>query len=139
MTQTIFTQKLGYRLVDQSRFKVDAVFGYRYWHGRTTFKLQPVSIANGLSGSAGWVDAVAGGKFDLGLTNRTYVTVFGDAGGGTARLDYQVGGALGFRLSKKLIMQAGYRYMAVDYGSSSQFLYDVALSGIVLGATWTPK
>ena len=139
MTETIFTQKLGYRLVDQSRLKVDAVFGYRYWHGRTSFRVQPVSILNGISASAGWVDAVAGGKFNIGLTNKTYVLIFGDAGGGTAKLDYQVGGALGFQVSKKWLLQAGYRYMGVNYGSPSHFLYDVTMSGVVLGATWTPK
>ena len=140
MKETIFTQKLGYRLVDRSRFKLDALFGYRYWHGSTTLTLQPM-VANGLSASTGWIDAVAGGRFDIGLTNKLFVTVFGDAGGGSAKYDYQVGGVLGVRIAQKWKVGAGYRYIAVNYGSrtASDFLYNVAMSGVVIGATWSPK
>jgi hypothetical protein len=141
LTETIFTQKVGYRLVDRSRFKFDALFGYRYWHSSATLNLQPLMVANGLSGSAGWVDAVAGGRFDIGLTDKVFVTVFGDAGGGSAKSDYQIGGALGVRIAEKWKLAAGYRYLAVNYNSrnSNSFLYDVALSGVVIGAIWSPK
>jgi hypothetical protein len=140
LKETIFTQKVGYRLVDRSRFKLDALFGYRYWHGSTTLSLQPM-VANGLSDSAGWVDAVAGARFDIGLTNKLFVTVFGDAGGGSAKYDYQIGGVLGVRIAQKWNLGAGYRYIAVNYQSRtpSNFLYNVAMSGVVIGATWSPK
>jgi len=140
LKETIFTQKVGYRLVDRSRFKLDALFGYRGWHGSTALNLQPM-VANGLSASAGWVDAVAGGRFDIGLTNKVFVAVFGDAGGGSAKYDYQVGGVLGVRIAQKWKLGAGYRYIAVNYGSRapSEFLYNVAMSGVVIGAIWSPK
>jgi hypothetical protein len=140
LKELIFTQKVGYRLVDRSRFKLDALFGYRYWHGSTSLNLQPM-VANGLSASTGWVDAVAGARFDIGLTNKLFVTVFGDAGGGSAKYDYQVGGVLGVRIAEKWKVGAGYRYIAVNYGSRepSNFLYNVAMSGVVIGAIWSPK
>ena len=100
-------------------------------------QLPPASV--NFSDSRGWVDAVSGAKFEITVTRKVYVTVFGDAGGGSARFDYQVGGALGFRVAQKWTLQAGYRYMGVDYGSPSNFLFDVVQSGVVFGATWTPK
>jgi hypothetical protein len=139
LTETIVTQKAGYRIVDQERFKVDTVFGYRYWHIANTLKLQPNTIGNGFSASRGWVDAVAGFRSQVGLNKKAFITVFADAGGGSAKVDYQAGGALGFRVGKKWTLQAGYRYLAVDYGSSAKFLDDIAMSGVFLGATWTPK
>jgi hypothetical protein len=52
MTETLITQTIGYRLVDKKRFKVDALFGFRYWHVENTLTLQPTQIANGFSQSA---------------------------------------------------------------------------------------
>jgi hypothetical protein len=139
LNQTILTPKIGYRFIDEKKFKVDAVFGIRYWRGGNTFTLQPVQIGNGLSASANWVDAVAGAKFEVPLTPKLMVTVLGDAGGGSARSDYQVAGFLGLRLSKRWILQAGYRYLSVNYRPQGTFIYDVAQSGLLLGATFNLK
>ena len=48
------------------------------------------------------------------LSPKALVTVFGDAGGGGSSLDYQVGGLLGFKVSQKVILQAGWRYLYVN-------------------------
>jgi hypothetical protein len=141
MTETLITQKIGYRFVDQKRFKVDALFGFRYWHLENTFTLQPTQIANGISQSANWVDGLGGGRIELGLTPKLFATVMGDAGGGSAKLDYQVAGLLGYTLNRKLILLAGYRYLAVDYRPTGKpgFIYDVAMPGLVLGLTINVK
>jgi opacity protein-like surface antigen len=139
VTDSILTPKIGYRLVDKPRFKADALWGIRFWHLTNSLTLQPVSPFGTLSASRGWVDAVSGAKFQIGLTKRAFVAIFGDAGGANAKYDYQVGGGLGFRIGERWALQAGYRYLAVDYGSRSSFLYNVAQSGVVIGATWTPK
>ena len=140
MTQTILSQYFGYRLVGQEKFKADAIFGMRFWHLTNDLTLQPAELAQGFSASEGWVDGVAGGRFTVWLTPKTRITIFGDAGGGAARYDYQVIGTLGFKISRKWILQAGYRYMDVNYRQASgAFLYDVAQSGLLLGATWSVK
>ena len=84
INEDIFTPKVGYRVVDNSRFKTDALFGLRYWHIGTTLTLQP-QIANGFYGTANWVDAVAGGRFQAFLTPKFTLTIAGDAGGGGSR------------------------------------------------------
>ena len=133
INQDIFTPKVGYRIVDGSRFKTDALFGIRYWHLGTTLTLQPTQISNGFHGSANWVDAVAGGRFQAFLTPKFVVTVVGDAGGGSdTRLDYQVVGLLGYKL-KKVTLQGGWRYLVIHKAPAHSAFVDLAMTGVVLG------
>ncbi len=136
LKETIFTQKVGYRFIDQKKFKVDALVGVRVWYFKNQLDLEPIPPFGGLTASKGWIDGVAGAKFQGDLGHRAFIVVFGDAGGGSARSDYQVGGALGFRLSKRWSSEAGYRYMSVNYGSRNAFLADITQSGVVLGLTY---
>jgi hypothetical protein len=139
MTETILTPKIGYRFVDTKKVKVDALFGFRYWHLRTSLTFQPTQ--DYFSQSANWVDGLGGGRIELALTPKLSAIIGGDAGGGSARLDYQVGGGLGYKLSRRWVLVAGYRYLAVDYRPTGKpgFIYDVAMPGLVLGATFNVK
>jgi hypothetical protein len=141
MTETLITQKIGYRFVDSKKVKVDALFGFRYWHLENSLTFQPTQIANGFSRSANWVDGLGGGRIELALSPKLSAVVLGDAGGGSARLDYQVAGLLGYKLSRKVVLLAGYRYLAVDYRPTGNagFIYDVAMPGLVNGATFNVK
>jgi hypothetical protein len=142
MNEVILTPKIGYRFIDTEKFKVDALFGIRYWHMGTTLKLQGSKLStNSFSDSANWVDGLGGAQIQAALTPKVVVTILGDAGGGSAVSDYQVGGFLGYRISKRWIMQAGYRYLAVNYrpGGKAQFINDTEMSGLLLGATWNIK
>jgi len=137
MTETLLTPKIGYRLVDGKRLKVDALVGFRYWHIATDFTLQPNQIYGGVSDSANWADAVGGARFIAAVTPKAFVTIAGDAGGGTAHSDYQIGGFVGYRITRKCIMQLGYRYLSVNYRSTgnAKFVYDVNMPGVIMGAT----
>ena len=137
MTETMLAPKIGYRVADGKRVKVDALFGIRYWHLSTDLTLQPVELAKGFSDSANWVDAVAGGRIEASLTPKAFVAIVGDAGGGSARSDYQVGGFLGYKVSRKCVLLAGYRYLSVNYrpNGKAQFVYDVNMPGLMFGAT----
>src|SRR5215471_18394514 len=135
--QTIFTPSIGYRLVDAKKIKVDWKMGIRYWHLDSSLSLQP--SGQKVSGSADWVDGVSGGKIETLVARKVIVTIGGDAGGGTSRSDYQVYGLVGFRVARKWTLNAGYRYMSVNYRPESTFVYDMTLSGLILGATWNTK
>jgi hypothetical protein len=139
MKEALLTPKIGYRIVNGQRLKVDALFGVRYWHLTTDLTLEPTQIGNGFSRSADWVDAVAGGKFQVAVTPKLVVTVLGDAGGASARSDYQVAGLLGYKVGRKCILQAGYRYLAVNYRPTGGFIYNTTTSGLLLGATINVK
>jgi len=105
INEDILTPKVGYRLVDKSRFKAHALFGVRYWHLGTTLTLQP-QIGNGFYGAANWVDAVEGARFQWFFTPKAMLTIAGDAGGGGSKLDYQVVGLIGYKL-KRVTLQGG--------------------------------
>ncbi len=141
LNETIITPKIGYRFVDTKKVKVDALFGFRYWHLGTTLTLQPTELQTGFSQSANWVDGLGGGRIELALTPKLSAMIAGDAGGGSARLDYQVGGGLGYKLSRRWVLVAGYRYLVVDYRPRGNlgFVYDVAMPGVMVGATFNIK
>lgn len=137
--QTILTPGIGYRIVDQQKIKVDWLMGARYWHLYGSLKLQPESLGINPSRTVNWADAVSGGKFTILVSPKVVLTMGGDAGGATARSDYEAYGILGLRVSKKWLLQAGYRYMSINYRPASTFVYDVAQSGLILGTTWSVK
>jgi hypothetical protein len=128
----IFTPKVGYRIVDKSRFKADALMGLRYWHLGTTLTLQPTQISNGFYGAANWVDGVEGARFQAFLTEKAILTIAGDAGGGGAKLDYQVVGLLGYKL-KRVTLQGGWRYLVIHKTPGENAFVDLAMTGVVLG------
>jgi len=141
LTETIITPKIGYRIVDGKKIKVDALFGFRYWHLGTDLTLQPTQPLGGFSKSANWVDGVAGGRIELALSPKAFALIGGDAGGGSARSDYQVGGFLGYKISPKWTLLGGYRYLSVNYRPNGKYLFvdDVNMPGLVLGATYNIK
>ena len=132
INEDILTPKVGYRVVDKSRFKADALFGLRYWHLGTTLTLQPTQIGNGFYGAANWVDAVEGARFQAFLTPKAMLTIGGDAGGGGSRLDYQVVGLLGYKL-KRLTLQGGWRYLVIHKKHTGDAFVDLAMTGVILG------
>jgi hypothetical protein len=133
--QFVLSPKGGYRIIDGEKLKVDGLAGLRYWHLGEKLNFSP-TIFNGVSTSQNWVDALGGGRIQMLLSPKASVTIAGDAGGGGASPDYQVLGLLGFKVKKNVILQAGWRYLDVHYrNSGSGFLYDVAQSGVALGAT----
>ncbi len=114
LSEFFVTPKIGYRVADGKRVKVDALFGARVWHLGATLKLQPAQLANGFSQSGTWADAVAGGRITFALSRKAFVIVAGDAGGGDARSDYQVAGLLGYQISRRWNLLGGYRYLGID-------------------------
>jgi len=133
INEDILTPKVGYRVVDNSRFKADALVGLRYWHLGTTLTLQPTQISNGFYGAANWVDAVEGARFQWFFTPKAMLTIAGDAGGGGSRLDYQVVGLIGYKL-KRVTLQGGWRYLVIHKKHTGDSFADLAMTGVVISA-----
>jgi hypothetical protein len=74
-----FAPKIGYRLIDEEKFKITALTGFRYWHLGQSIRFNPV--ASNFSGSQNWVDPLVGGRIELFPALKLAVTVFGDVGG----------------------------------------------------------
>jgi hypothetical protein len=141
VTQVILTPAAGYRIVDGEKLKVDARIGLRYWHLGQNIAFEPSGIFSNFSPSANWVDAVAGGTIQAALSSKALATVYGVAGGGGANSDYQIVGLLGFKVSQKVILQAGWRYLDVNYRTNAPalFIYDTHETGPIFGLNWIVK
>jgi hypothetical protein len=133
-SQFVLTPKIGYRVVDRNVFKVDAVTGFRYWHVGQNLQFNPSGTE--FSGSLNWVDPLVGGRIHAALSPKVSVTIAGDVGGWGAgsQLDYQVVGLLGYRIKPSWTLQAGYRYLYVNYRSGG-VIFDAATSGVTFGAS----
>ncbi|MGA7915640.1 MAG: hypothetical protein WCA00_10425 [Candidatus Acidiferrales bacterium] len=138
-TQFILTQKLGYRLIDAEKVKIDALAGFRYWHYGQSVSFTTNTL--NFSASQNWVDPLVGGRITGILTPKVEVTIGGDVGGwGTgSQIDYQAFGLLGYRIKPAWALQAGYRYLYFDYRRSSGISLDTATSGVLFGVSITLK
>jgi hypothetical protein len=132
----ILTPKIGVRVINEEKVKIDALTGFRYWHLGESLNFNPSTLGLSFSNSYNWVDPLVGGRIQVALSPKIVVNILGDVGGwGTgSQLDYQVAGLLGYKIKPKWTLQAGYRYMGVDYRSSG-FLFNVITSGAIVGAT----
>jgi len=132
-SQFILTPKIGYRVVDRDALKVDAFTGFRYWHVGQNLQFNPSGTE--FSGSLNWVDPLIGGRIQAALSPKVSVTIAGDVGGWGAgsEMNYQVAGLLGYRIKPSWTLQAGYRYLYVNYRSS--IIFDAATSGVMFGAS----
>jgi hypothetical protein len=132
LNEDIFTPKVGYRLVESPKIKVDALGGLRYWHLGATLTLQPTSLNKSTYGSSDWVDALGGARFQALLTRKTVLTISGDAGGGGASLDYQIVGLLGYKV-KRVTLQGGWRYLTIHRNPTGPTFADISMTGVLIG------
>ena len=131
VTESIFTPKIGYRIVDGEHLKIDALAGIRYWYVSQNVTLEPAGIGN--TRSTNWVDGLGGARFILPLSEKAAIMVGGDAGGGGANIDYQAVGLFTYKFTRIIGLGVGWRYLDVDYRGDHQFVYDVAQSGALGG------
>jgi hypothetical protein len=139
-SEFILTPKIGFRIIDQKKIKIDALTGFRYWHFGESLKFTPSNLNLNFSQSQNWVDPVVGGRLSGPLSPKVGVIIAGDVGGwGTgSQLDYQVVGLLGYRIKPTWTLQAGYRYLDVNYRNGGTVI-DLATSGVVFGVSITLK
>jgi hypothetical protein len=138
-TEFFLTQKLGYRLIDSERLKIDALAGFRYWYFGENLSFTTNTL--NFSAVQSWVDPLVGGRITGILTPKVEVSIGGDVGGWGAgsQMDYQIFGLLGYRIKPALALQAGYRYLYFDYRRASGAYLDTATSGVLFGVSITLK
>jgi hypothetical protein len=137
----ILTPKVGYRLIDSQIVKIDALTGFRYWHFGESLTFSPSTLGLKFSSSQNWVDPLVGGRITGNLSPKVSVSIGGDVGGWNtgSLLDYQIAGVLGYRIKPAVVLQAGYRYLAVDYRNGGTTKINTVTSGVLFGATITLK
>jgi hypothetical protein len=138
----ILTPKIGIRLVDEKNIKIDALGGIRYWYLGENLSFNPSALGLNFSRSQNWWGPVIGGRFEVALSPKIVTTIAGDYGGTSAyNQDYQIVGALGYKIKPKVTLHAGYRYLNLTYqkfNTANPFL-NLTMSGAFLGATLNLK
>jgi len=143
---------LAYRLFEQ-RFgnenKQSLAFepygGLRYTYLRqkvdVTVDIPGVGSAGRTLGtSEDWVEPFVGGRVIWGLNDKLAINIRGDAGGfgiGSASdLQWQILGGVDYKLSENMTLNAGYRYVELDYSRGSganEFGIDMRAKGPFVG------
>jgi len=138
--QFIWTSKVSARLVDAEKFKIDAQGGVRYWHLGQKFSFNPSRLGLNFTPSQSWADPLVGTRIQAALSPKLEANIGGDVGGWGigSQLDYQVAGVLGYKLNPKWKLQAGWRYLFVDY-TSGRAIYTTVTSGALFGVTLNLK
>jgi hypothetical protein len=124
-----------FRVLDRDRGSVDLVGGARFWRLDNSLVLLQGSAQAATAGQTqSWVDPVLGARFRLNLKKGFFATLKGDAGGfGVgSQQTWQVYTGIGKEFKQKFSLQAGYRYLDVDY-TNGGFLYDTHMSGLIAG------
>jgi hypothetical protein len=140
-TEFLLTPKIGLRVIDKEMIKIDALTGFRFWHLGESLNFNPSALGLNFSGSQNFVDPLVGGRIEVALSPKIVANILGDVGGwGTgSQLEYQIAGLLGYRIKPTWTLQAGYRYLNVDYRGSRGFVFNATTAGVVFGATITLK
>jgi hypothetical protein len=99
-------------------------------------QFSPSTLGLNFSASQNWIDPLVGGRIQAALSPKIAVTLAGDVGGWGvgSQLDYQVVALLGYKIKPTWTLQAGYRYLDVDYKSGGP-VFDTAMSGVLFGIT----
>jgi hypothetical protein len=141
-TEFLLTPKIGFRVINEEKIKVDALAGFRYWYLGENLKFNPSLLGLNFSGSQNFVDPVLGGRIQVPLSPKISVNVLGDVGGwGTgSQLEYQVAGLLGYKIKPRVTLQLGYRYLNVDYRNNRRgIIFNATTAGVLFGATLNLK
>jgi hypothetical protein len=140
-TEFFLTPKIGVRVIDNEKIKINALTGFRYWHLGESLNFNPSILGLNFSGSQNFVDPLVGGRIEAALSPKIVVNVLGDVGGWDtgSQLEYQWVGLLGYRIKPAWTLQAGYRYLFIDYRTSRAFIFNATTSGVVFGVTLNLK
>lgn len=133
----IFTVGGSYRVVQSEAVNFDLLAGARLWMLDNNLTLTgPVIGARQGGSSETWIDPIVGVAAQIRLGGGFAIKAEGDVGGfGVgADLDWQVLGALQYQFNEAITLEAGYRYLSVDYDKDG-FLYDVAMQGPIIGGS----
>ncbi len=132
----IWDPEIGYRLYESEAGAFDILGGVRV-----------MSIENNVNFRAGllpaidvserktWGTPVIGGHGTLNLSPKFFLATKFDIGGGIgADFTGQFYGGAGYRITPKIALIGGYRYMRTDYDSEAGFIFDTSMNGILMGA-----
>jgi hypothetical protein len=125
-----------YRITRPGPVDVDLIAGFRLWQVSSLLRLSDgVNRTTGLGEM--WFDPIVGSRAIARVGKSFIIQTRGDVGGvGVgSKFTYQLLGILGYQVSSRVTLAAGYRYLSVDFeNDDDDFLFDVAMKGAIVGA-----
>lgn len=135
----IWDPEVGYRLYEGKAGTFDVLGGVRLMSVETNVNFR-TGILPGfdVSERKTWATPVIGGHGTLNLSSKFYLATKFDIGGGVgADFTGQFYGGAGYRITPKIALVGGYRYLKTDYDDEEGFIFDTAMNGILLGAKFS--
>jgi hypothetical protein len=132
----IWTFGGSYRVVQSEAVNLDLLAGARLWMMDLDLTVAgPLATRQG-SGSESWADPIVGIAGRIKLGGGFALKAEGDVGGFGlgADLDWQALGVIQYEVDESLMLEAGYRYLAVDYDNGG-LLIDIAMHGPIIGGS----
>ena len=131
----ILTSGGGFRLLETNKSSLDVVGGIRFWRLKSELQFRAGLLPDvETEGSRNWVDGIAGVRGKKALSEKWWVSGYGDVGAGGSDFTYQLVGTGGLDISPRYALSAAYRYLSVDYDADN-VLFDNALKGPLFGFT----
>jgi hypothetical protein len=141
----VFQLVPNYRVWRSDKGFFDLLAGLRGWDTKLRLSgFRDVSDGEGApdfryfnrSDSKTWVDFVGGARVQYFLYQGLFVAAYGDIGGGSSALTWQVQGTLGYKFTKMISAELGWRTLSDNYQTGG-FTYNVKQQGALLGVNFT--
>jgi hypothetical protein len=125
----------GYLLVERPRGSLHGGIGARIWSVSNDLTLKSGRLPEQRSGvDRDWIDPIVAVAGRLEIGPGYHLAGYADVGGFGAASDmtWQAYAAISYAISPSISLQAGYRYLSVDYQHDG-FTFDVNLKGPMVG------
>lgn len=135
----VWDPEVGYRLYEGKAGSFDVLGGFRLMSIENNVNFRAGALpAVDVSERKTWATPVIGGHGTLNLSPKLFLATKFDIGGGVgADITGQFYGGGGYRITPKIALVGGYRYLTTDYDSEAGFLFDTSMNGVLLGAKFT--
>ena len=127
----------SYRVADNGTATLDVLAGGRLWSLDSDLTISGPRAVREASGSKTWVDPADWFGQQYCPRQRLWAPRRGRCRWLRRRadIDWQVLGTLQYKFNDSVMVEAGYRYLAVDYANGG-FVWDVAMQGPVIGVNF---
>ena len=139
----LFEQRFGNENKQSLAFEPYGGLRYAYLREKVDLTVDIPGVGSAgrtLGTSEDWVEPFVGGRVIWGLNDKLAINIAGDAGGfgiGSASdLTWQIKGGVDYKLSENMTLNAGYRYLELDYSRGSganEFGIDLRAKGPFVG------
>jgi hypothetical protein len=127
----VSTFGVAYRVIDEDRTSLDLLAGARYFDLDVDFEAEFAAQKIEYSDAGHALDGIIGGQALISLTDRWYVSFYGDVGTGDSEVTWQAWPGVGYRFGN-VDAVAGYRHLAWETDDGDTF-EDLSFSGPMLG------